>query len=138
MAKILIDVSDDILQHINNNGYEITEFRIPKAEEKILYDMDRISTAGVGWNAPRLILKKKFVWPEWLKCRWIAKSPDGAWLAINGNMVTMTNDGWYATYSPFQNGCITPISALVDTSSFPNVPWKVSLMENPNYVQTSN
>ena len=112
------------------NGYEAVDFRNPKEGEHFinyqgyLSEQDEVPCAG-----PRLIVRRAFVWPSWLKCAAIAKDESGKWYAHSVTPMRASN-GWHTTHG---STCRHIHSELFDISSFPDVPWDQSLRINPEY-----
>ena len=126
IEKFKVELPDEIAAEWAPTG----EFRRPRGEEMFL------SSDGMVFrfyncpaDSPRLILRRKFVWPEWLTCRWIARDMDDQWWGYVGEKPDVLEDYWSA------NGLACELSGTVDTSTFPDVPWQESLRENPRRVK---
>lgn len=137
VMKVTIEIDDKTLNHIDILGYEVISYGIPKVDD-MCYDMHDGSIFSGRNNYPYLIVKPKFVWPKWLKCRWIAKWPDGKWYALSGSKPYPLLNGWVIEHDSKITYIMSEISDVVDTSFFPDVPWQDSLRENPNYGKNTN
>jgi len=84
------------------------------------------------WNIPDecyhnvAILRKKWVWPKWLKVGYIAMNKDGVWLGYQC-LPYLNQTHWIS------NGNIVNLNrCLLDFDPPPCDDWKTSLRENPN------
>ena len=124
--KIEIDV--DLGQYAAE--WEAVAFRVPKNGEWILTDMGLpLQIDMEGFTRPRLVIRRKWKWPEWLKAEYIAMDANGRWFAYpfepQAGMATW-NVGGHS---------LLPLSMLKQFLDFtpPAVPgWKESLIRNPN------
>jgi hypothetical protein len=112
------------------DGYVFDSFRIPYPGDLYMVDGDvreRKCDTSIGF--PCLIVRKDWVWPDWLKAGWIAMDEDGEWYAYNYEPEPGKNV-WF----PVDDGDMSFLG--IDLFRFDPPPcddWKKSLRANPAY-----
>jgi hypothetical protein len=107
------------------DGYAATgEFRLPQPYEYYLNCFGEAKT-HTDPDYPAFILKKSWVWPKWLKAKYIAKDIDGCWF---GYMLKPRYDKNYWLPS----GLFVRLPSLFFDTEFPDVDAENSLMKNPH------
>lgn len=111
-------------------GYELAcrEMRAPTQNEWFIDRNGNIAQLIVdNWESgPRVILKKKWQWPEWLLAPYIAKNNCNEWHAHNEKPMK-TDEDWYS----FQKIRVYPGLIKIE---FPEVDWENSLMARKDYI----
>lgn len=130
MPKQQITIEVDI-----PDGYEATgEFRLPdESRECWLSNFSAVCEPHGGRatvHGPRLILRKKWQWPDWLKAPWIAMDKNGEWYAYKEQPDLMDGFVTWQSSGPASH-------TLIDSGMFDFTPpectdWKQSLRKNPN------
>ena len=128
MPKQQITIEVDI-----PDGYEATgEFRCPNVGEYWIYD-HCLPACGLGFvlpHSPRLILRKTWQWPEWLKAPWIAMDKNGEWYAYKEQPDLMD---CFVTWQSSGPSSLVLIDCLLFDFTPPEcTDWKQSLRKNPN------
>lgn len=112
-------------------GYEVIDFRLPvKGDLYIANDINRPQLAGKdhGHMSPyRLIVRKKFEWPTWLKAKFIAMDECGEWYAyVERPEICRTR--WASSEEVY-----TRLTSDLFDMQLPTCnDWTKSLMENPH------
>lgn len=115
------------------DGYVFDGFRVPYPGDLYMVDGDvreRKCDTSIGF--PCLIVKKDWVWPDWLKAGWIAMDEDGEWYAYN-ETPRLRESTWHPVLS---RGAADMTYLGVDLLRFdpPKCDdWKKSLRANPAY-----
>jgi hypothetical protein len=119
-------------------GYEATgEFRLPKKGDYFLNSCGDLNLSTNDWNNSnymnsyanqRIILRKKYQWPTWLKARYIAMDKDKGWWAYDSRPI-LYERGWKIG----EGRAFNLRHNLVDFTPPECSDWTKSLMENPNY-----
>lgn len=110
--------------------WEAVAFRKPLKGEWFITDAGHPHVwGGQQHTNPRLIIQRKWKWPEWLKAECIAMDANGRWFAY-----PFEPQAGMATWS-VGGHTLLPLSMLKQFIDFtpPVVPgWKESLIRNPN------
>lgn len=127
MAKFTIVHEFEVPDEIAANWEPTNEFRQPGIGDHYLTSGRDGITVGEGWyNADRHIVRRRFVWPAWLLCRYVVWHADGgAWGANSRDMVDQI------MMNHFPGECID--LSCVDVGPCPTADWRESLRENPNW-----
>ena len=73
---------------------EPVAFRVPKnGEHFVSYDMCVQECEFLSQERMRLIVRRRWQWPEWLTAEWIAMDGNGEWYGYDGEPVT-DGDEW--------------------------------------------
>ena len=105
--------------------WEAVAFRLPKKDEIILIDGKRVERATSDYQyVPQLIVRRKWVWPSWLKARWYYENAGGAQFFSN-NAPKLHTGYWL-------HNDTTSIRGMLDVPKIGG-DWKLSLRENPNW-----
>lgn len=132
--KFEIDINVDLT--LNGEEYEPTgEFREPKDGEVFITQHGKAELLRKAIpGCPRIILRKKWKWPKWLKARYIAMDNDGNWYAYSERPTRPTWDTGF-----WDSDHYMPLSHNRLINFFPpgitQDNWRNSLMENPNYAK---
>jgi hypothetical protein len=118
------------------DGWEAFAFRIPRRGESYVCGQTADSVigcaSGTATYEPRVIVRRPWRWPAWLKAPWIAMDEDGYWR------------GWLCEplASPPVCGCggwngpgnltLGPNSSWFDFNPPPCTDWRESKRKNPN------
>lgn len=119
------------IEHPLPEGYEAVTFRVPKLGETFLtsegvaYELKENSTL----QHPRLILRKLWVWPSWLKCEYITRDGHGIY-GWEGEP-RLLGDHW-VTPNPADPIRFFQIPEFVDL----DLPPKQSIWRNPCFPST--
>lgn len=112
-------------------GYDVIDFRLPREGELyIANDIARPKRAAVshGHTSPfRLIVRKRFEWPTWLKAKYIAMDECGDWFAYNE-----APEPYNTRWSTSDADHILLRDGFFDMQLPTCDDWKQSLMENPH------
>jgi len=112
-------------------GYELTgEYRVPEVGEQFINSLGHANLPETGDTVTRrFILRKKFVWPGWLKAVAIAMEPTQNWYA-SSETPTLGKNGWL-----YNGQCqmLKPSELFdIDLPDVPKEKWRESLILNPN------
>jgi hypothetical protein len=87
----------------------------------------------------RLVLRRRFQWPAWLKCRYLVWDEDGT--ASGWIHLPVVHDGeWNLPSSALPNDCHFQANDTTATHlsiAFPGGDWKTRIEENPNWKGTA-
>ena len=75
--KYEIEIPDGVIP----DSHEPFAFRDPLREEAFVTDDGKLGVVKSDWSVPRLILRRKWTWPEWLEADRLEYFPDGWWAA---------------------------------------------------------
>lgn len=116
------------------DGYVFDSFRIPYPGDLYMVDGDvreRKCDTSIGF--PCLIVRKDWVWPNWLKAGWIAMDEAGAWWAYNTKPQTDISAGVWWVGSD-ENNPIVELDPDIVAFTCPHCSdWTKSLRANPAY-----
>lgn len=114
------------------DGYEATgEFRLPdESRECWLSNFSAVCEPHDGRatvHGPRLILRKKWQWPEWIKLPYIAMQPNGDWYGFSDKPSFQDGFRWDG------HGFVYLLSPdYFDFTPPECTDWRQSLRKNPN------
>lgn len=80
-----------------------------------------------GSQYPRVIVKKKFIWPTWLKAAYIAMDKNGEWYAFKEKPEQYYDNSWST-----RTDKICMLNDIVDIDLPECSDWTQSLIKNPN------
>lgn len=113
------------------DGWELAceEMRVPREGENYLA-CGAVAPPPNGTSLfPRVIVRRKWTWPAWLKARWLFCDRSGAWIANSGAERPRSGDGfWYFNWGA-QTASVC--EELFDFTPPPCDDWRLSLRENP-------
>jgi hypothetical protein len=114
-------------------GFEFVRFGRAEPGEYSLEEREEPVKWTINTSHPRLIVRKKFEWPSWLKAAAIAMDSDGSWFAYSGVPTTREDISvWFSRAGGKMFNLITPFLKL-DPPKIENWNWRNSLIINPNY-----
>ena len=121
MAKQMVEVEVP-------DGWEVVEYRRPRMGDHYLRAGLGIQMAPCDFEYERIIVRKAWQWPAWLKAAWIAMDLDGEWYAWSKlPRIACNTDHWY------DGGDLQALNPeLVDFTPPPCDDWRQSLRKNPN------
>lgn len=91
---MLIPIDSEIVP----DGYEPVRFGLPNIGDHYIDGRDIfVATVSI---APRLIVRKKWQPPEWLKPGWIAMDGDGCWMWFQ-SLPFLKGDEWFPRQGDF-------------------------------------
>lgn len=107
--------------------WEAVAFRKPLKGECFITDAGHPHVWGDQQHTnPRLIIQRKWKWPEWLKAEWIVKFAIGGWVATNEEPLLTAGDYWsWGRYAPIYLD-------VFDFTPPPCTDWRQSKRRNPN------
>lgn len=107
--------------------YDILDHRLPRDGEDYVDSNNVVRTAGGNHTTvSRLIVRKKFEWPEWLKANYIAMDENGSWWAFN-NRPEAKHCDWAAS-----GGGVELDADFLDIELPTPCDWEDSLRKRPN------
>ena len=122
-ATIEIELPDDIAKE-----YEPVAFRVPQHGEYVLSSAPHVfqHTDIRPIDNARIILRRRFQWPSWLKCRYLTWSENNVILLFDAKPKF---DGicWTAP-----GGALAIDQSRIDLP-FPGGDWTTRIEENPNW-----
>jgi len=103
-------------------GYEPVEFRVPKGGETVItYRGGQIThDNNFSPNGPRMILRKKWEWPEWLASKWICRDEKDWW--ASADQPEWDGEEWMA--SDYESLCMIDLKFLPDVPPGPDAIFK--------------
>lgn len=120
------------IEHPLPEGYEAVTFRVPKVGETFL------TTEGAAYELrenplhqlqqPRLILRKIWVWPDWLKCAVVTR--DGHGIYAWDDEPQLLNNAWIVP-NPADPIHFSEVPDFIDLG-LPELPPSESIWRNPN------
>jgi hypothetical protein len=94
---------------------------------------DSVCKAALHVSQPRVIIREAWIWPEWLKARWIFREESGIWCAANKRpkLWRCVDDQWHWSW----DGKVTELT-MTTFEPPPCHGIADSLHENPNWRAT--
>lgn len=116
------------------DGWELAcdEMRPPKQGEFYLIARDEVQCRAAGelhLAIPRVIVRRKWEWPAWLKAEWLFQTNTQKWLATSV-MPVLCDSYWYLAGEYF-----TLDMDALDFTPPPCDDWRLSLRRNPAFGQ---
>lgn len=112
------------------DGYDIVAFRPPlRGEKYVTQSCLESGDAYADWSStsPRFILRKQFVWPEWVKPgTWYARDEDG-YEILYTHKPSLEGNCWGSS----EGARMHIDSRLFDFPKQQNSNWRESLMQKP-------
>lgn len=106
--------------------WEVVAVRLPKAREFFVNGCEVDEAVFDFPDEPQIIVRRKWVFPSWLKARWYCEDSDGVQRCCKRIKPETGVESWYST-----DICrVDP--TLVDIPKIGG-DWKQSLRENPNW-----
>lgn len=106
--------------------WEVVAVRTPK-EGDFYWHRDHAVQSVEDWTSePMIIVRRKWVWPSWLKAWWYAEDADGTQWAFM-QMPRHAGDRWLPTA-----GSSPRLDRFTDIPKIGG-DWRQSLRENPNW-----
>lgn len=124
IVEIEVDIPD---------GYMFDSFRIPHPGDLYIVEgtvRERKCDTSIGF--PCVIVKKDWVWPDWLKAAYIAMDEDGEWYCYN-KRPHMKADRWIIGDGSASTNCIALDQDMLRFSPPHCSDWTRSLRANPSY-----
>lgn len=109
--------------------WEAVAWRPPKNGERFVksYNLVVLTAFSDFTNEEsRLIVRRKWVWPSWLKARWYCEDSDGVQRCCKRSKPDTGASSWYS------DDIVRVDPSLVDLPRIGG-DWKQSLRENPNW-----
>lgn len=128
--EIDIDLPEDVLRE-----WEPVAFRVLRDDDAFVSSEGNVLTkyqSALGTTEPRLILRRRFQWPAWLKCRyltWMSNGVGVAWMArpfFDGSDWKSSTGGGCFTYG------IALHRGYFDIEC-PGGDWRTRIETNPNW-----
>lgn len=113
----------DLGSHVDD--WEPVAYRKPVDGECWYFGGSVFTAQYIRPHCEVIIVRRKWVWPRWLKARWYCEDPDGAQLAYEQEPGRDEED-WFVSED------LCRLDKLVDIPKIGG-DWRQSLRENPNW-----
>ena len=119
-----IDLPEDVLRE-----WEPVAFRVPTDVDYFINASGEVTGIGSHCN-PRIILRRRFKWPAWLKCRYLVWDADGTVAGCNA-LPERTDSGWIVMLAEGMEVSASTYIAKEIGLGFPGGDWRTRVEINP-------